>query len=179
MRYLICVVAVLLNLVPSARAQSPNATLNGQVVDSSGGAIAGASVDAVNVATNVKYSTKTNAEGMYVLPDLPPANYEIQVSHAGFKTIVKPDVLLHVRDAVVINFALPLGAVSERVTVEGGAPLVNTTDAAVSTVVDRDFAENLPMNGRSFQTLIQLTPGVVTVGTNGFDNGQFSVNGQR
>src|SRR6266851_2819860 len=181
MRYLICVVAVLLNLVPSARAQSPNATLNGQVVDSSGGAIAGASVDAVNVATNVKYSTKTNAEGMYLLPDLPPANYEIQVSHAGFKTIVKPDVLLNVRDAVVINFTLPLGAVSERVTVEGGAPLVNTQSAEFSTVIDRNFVESLPLNGRSFNTLLQLTPGVVIAPTvNGFSgSGQFSIAGQR
>jgi len=170
---------MLLIVSGSARAQSPNATLNGQVLDSSGGAIAGATVDVVNVATNVKYSTKTNAEGMYLLPELPPANYEIQVSHTGFKTIVKPDVLLNVRDAVVINFTLPLGAVSERVTVEGGAPLINTESAAVSTVVDRQFAENIPMNGRSFQTLIQLTPGVVTIPSNANDGGQFSVNGQR
>lgn len=179
MRYLICVVAVFLTLFTNARAQSPNATLNGQVVDSSGGGISSANVDAVNVATNIKYSTKTNGEGMYLLPDLPPANYEIQISHTGFKTIVKPDVLLNVRDAVVINFTLPLGAVSERVTVEAGAPLINTQDAAVSTVVDRQFAENLPMNGRSFQTLIQLTPGVVLTASTFSDGGQFSVNGQR
>src|SRR6266700_6807499 len=162
MRYLICVVAVFLTLFTSARAQSPNATLNGQVLDSSGGVIAGANVDVVNIATNVKYSTKTNSEGMYFLPDLPPANYEIQVSHAGFKTIVKPDVLLHVRDAVVITFILPLGAVSERVTVEAGAPMVNTTDASVSTVIDQTYVQNMPLNGRSFQDLILLTPGTET-----------------
>src|SRR5260370_1121809 len=179
MRYLICVVAVFLIVSGSLCAQSPNATLNGQVLDSSGGVIAAANVYVVNTATNIKYSTKTNAEGMYLLPELPPANYEIQVSHAGFKTIVKPDVLLNVRDAVVINFTLPLGAVSERVTVEGGAPLINTQDPAVSTVVDRNFAENLPLNGRSFQTLIQLTPGVVLTSSNQGDGGQFSVNGQR
>src|SRR5208282_4701088 len=59
------------------------------------------------------------------------------------------------------------------------APLVDTESATVSTVVDRNFAENLPMNGRSFQTLIQLTPGVVLTANNGYDTGQFSVNGQR
>src|SRR6185312_4521657 len=96
-----------------------------------------------------------------------------------FKTLIKPDIVLNVQDALAINFTLPVGALSETVTVEGGAPLVNTQDAAVSTVVDRNFAENLPMNGRSFQSLIQLTPGVVTVPTNGSDGGQFSVNGQR
>src|SRR6266571_1201606 len=179
MRYLLCFFAIFLIVAVSSRGQSPNATLNGQVLDSSGGVIAGANVDVVNTATNIKYSTKTNAEGMYLLPELPPANYEIQVSHVGFKTIVKPDVLLNVRDAVVINFTLPLGAVSERVTVEGGAPLINTQDAAVSTVVDRQFAENIPMNGRSFQTLIQLAPGVVLTPSTASDSGQFSVNGQR
>ena len=62
---------------------------------------------------------------------------------------------------------------------EGGAPLVNTENATVSTVVDRQFAENLPMNGRSFQTLIDLTPGVTPTVSTGYDSGQFSVNGQR
>ena len=56
---------------------------------------------------------------------------------------------------------------------------INTTDATVSTIVDRQFAENLPLNGRSFQTLILLTPGVVLTASNPSDNGQFSVNGQR
>ena len=65
------------------------------------------------------------------------------------------------------------------VTVEGGAPLIDTQDATVSTVVDRQFAENLPLNGRSFQSLIQLTPGVVLTPSNSYDDGQFSVNGQR
>ncbi len=68
---------------------------------------------------------------------------------------------------------------SEAVTVEGGAPLVNTTSGAVSTVIDRAFVENLPLNGRSFQTLIMLTPGVVVTPTSFNDQGQFSVNGQR
>ncbi len=179
MRYFICVFAIFFIVSGSIRGQSPNATLNGQVLDSSGGLIASAIVDVVNVATNARYSTKTNAEGMYLLPELPPANYEIQVSHGGFKTIVKPDVVLNVRDAVVINFILPLGAVSERVTVEGGAPLINTQDAAVSTVVDRRFVENMPLNGRSFQSLMTLTPGVVLTKAKASEQGQFSVNGQR
>src|SRR5215831_8652351 len=97
MRFLTCLAAILVVVCGIASAQSPNATLRGQVSDSSGGTIAGASIDAVNPATNVRYSTNTNAEGMYVLPELPPASYEIQVSHSGFKTIVKPEVLLNVR----------------------------------------------------------------------------------
>jgi hypothetical protein len=178
-RIAICLVGFALVLAGTVRAQSPNATVNGRVLDTSGGLIADATVEVINEGTNVSSTTRTNSAGIYLIPELPPATYRIQVSHLGFKTIVKPDVILNVRDAVAINFTLPIGAISETVTVEGGASMVDTQDASVSTIVDRQFAENLPMNGRSFQTLIQLTPGVVLTASNENDNGQFSVNGQR
>ncbi len=168
----------LLCLAP-AIAQSPNATINGIVLDPSGAAIAGAQIIVVNDATSVQHEATTNSAGIYVVTNLPPGPYRIQVAKIGFKTIIKPDIVLNVQDALAINFTLPIGAVSEIVTVTGGTPLVNTQDAAVSTVVDRQFAENLPMNGRTFQTLIQLTPGVVLASTNNLDAGQFSINGQR
>src|SRR5260370_13399826 len=168
---LLCVVPVI--------AQSPNATINGLVLDPSGAAIAGAEIIVVNDATSVQHETTTNSAGIYVVTNLPPGPYRIQVAKIGFKTLIKPDIVLNVQDALAINFTLPIGAVSEIVTVTGGTPLVNTQDAAVSTVVDRQFAENLPMNGRSFQTLIELTPGVVLTASNPSDGGQFSVNGQR
>lgn len=160
-------------------AQSPDGNINGLVSDPSSAAVVGAEVVAVNDVTGVQYTTKTNSEGIYVLPSLPPGPYRLQVSKVGFKTIIKPDIVLNVQDALSINFTLPVGATYEVLTVEGGAPLVNTENATVSTVVDRQFAENLPMNGRSFQTLIELTPGVVVIPSNSSDTGQFSVNGQR
>ena len=162
-----------------AVAQSPDGNINGLVLDPSSQLIVGADVIAVNDVTGVRYSTKTNSEGIYVLPNLPPGPYRIQISKVGFKTIIKPDIVLNVQDALSLNFTLPIGAAIEVVTVQGGAPLVDTESAAVSTVVDRHFAENLPLNGRSFQTLIDLTPGVVVTPSNAFDPGQFSVNGQR
>lgn len=171
--------AVFVLSVVSTIAQSPNGNVNGLVLDPSSQLIAGAEVIAVNDVTGVRYSTKTNGEGIYVLPNLPPGPYRVQVSKVGFKTIIKPDIVLNVQGALSINFTLPVGATLETVTVQGGAPLVDTESAAVSTVVDRHFAENLPMNGRSFQTLIDLTPGVVVTPSNAFDPGQFSVNGQR
>jgi hypothetical protein len=160
-------------------AQSPNGTVSGMVLDSSGRAIAGADIIVASDATSLQYSGKTNAEGMYVIPNLPPGMYRAQVSKIGFKTIIKPDITINVQDALAINFTLPIGAVSEIVTVTGGSPLVNTESAAVSTVVNRQFVENMPLNGRSFQTLIALTPGVVLTQTNADSQGQFSVNGQR
>ena len=73
----------------------------------------------------------------------------------------------------------PIGAVSETVTVQGGAPLVNTGSGSVSTVIDRNLVENLPLNGRSFNTLLQLTPGVVIAPSSSSNQGQFSIAGQR
>jgi Carboxypeptidase regulatory-like domain/TonB dependent receptor len=172
--------AMLITLFPGCiLAQSPNGIINGLVIDPSGSVIAGAEIRVVNDATSVQYTGKTNGEGIYVVSDLPPGTYRLQVSKIGFKTLIKPDIVLSVQDSLAINFTLPIGAASETVTVTGGAPLMNTESAAVSTVVDRQFAENLPMNGRSFQTLIQLTPGVVLTPNNEGAEGQFSVNGQR
>jgi Carboxypeptidase regulatory-like domain/TonB dependent receptor/TonB-dependent Receptor Plug Domain len=164
-------------------AQSPDGNINGLVSDPSSAAVVGAEVVVVNDVTRVQYTTKTNNEGIYLFSSLPPGPYRLQVSKIGFKTIVKPDIILNVQDALSINFTLPVGAFHEVLTVEGGASLVNTESAAVSTVVDRGYVENMPLNGRSFQDLILLTPGVVTttpqVGAATGSAGEFSVNGQR
>ena len=165
-----------------ASAQSPNGTVSGIVLDPSGGIIAGADVLIINDETGVQYAGKANNEGYYVVPNIPPGTYRIQVSNSGFKTIIKPDIRIHVEDALAINFTLPIGAASEIVTVQGGAEIINTQNASVSTVIDRNFVESLPLNGRSFNTLLQLTPGVVIASTsnsNGFVHGQFSIAGQR
>jgi len=138
-----------------------------------------ARVQIVNIDTNISMSTETNNEGIYVFTGIKPARYRLLVLKDGFHEVIKPEFTLQVQDHLEQNFGLQIGSVNETVTVEGGAPLINTESATVSTVVDRQFADNLPMNGRSFQTLIQLTPGVVTVPSNGADGGQFTVNGQR
>src|SRR5579872_3791933 len=91
-------------------AQSPNGVINGLVVDPSGRGIVGAEVVVENDVTGLKYTTKTNDEGIYVLPNLPPGPYRLQVSKVGFKTLIKPDIILNVQDALSINFTLPVGA---------------------------------------------------------------------
>jgi hypothetical protein len=179
LRCLICSLFLHFTLVHSSAAQSPTGTISGIVTDPAGATIAGAEVVVVNDSTRVQISTTSNDEGIYVVPNLAPGNYRIQVSKTGFKTIIKPDIVINVQDASAINFVLPLGAVSEIVTIQGGAPLINTESAAVSTVIDRQFVENLPLNGRSFNTLLQLTPGVVIAPTSAVSSGQFSIAGQR
>jgi hypothetical protein len=150
------------------------------VLDLTNHAIAGADILVINDVTGIKYASTTNDEGIYFVPNLPPGPYRLQVSKVGFKTLIKPDIVLQVQDSLSINFTLPVGAVFETMTVESGAPLVNTESAAVSTVIDRTFVESLPLNGRSFNTLLQLTPGVVIAPTSGAAaTGQFSIAGQR
>src|SRR3984957_14773522 len=117
-------------------AQCPDGNINGLVSDNSSAAVVGAEIVAVNDVTGVQYITKTNSEGIYALSHLPPGPYRLQVAKVGFKTIIKPDIVLNVQDALSVNFTLPVGAFHEIVTVEGGAPLVNTENASVSTVVD-------------------------------------------
>ena len=186
MKYVHAVSLLLLTLCSTtlSSAQSTNATLSGVVVDSAGKAITDVNIEILNEATGVQYSGKTNDAGIYTVSILPPGQYRVQVSKIGFKTLIKPGIVLNVQSALALNFTLPVGAVSESITVQAGASLINTTDASVSTVIDRKFVEDIPLNGRSFQDLISMTPGVVTQSPQNSDqvtgySGDFSVNGQR
>jgi len=176
--------AFLAVVLPSgACAQSPTGTISGIVFDPDARAVPGADIIVVNDLTRLQYETKTNEVGLYSVPNLPPGPYRVQASKAGFKTLIKPDIVLNVQDSITINFTLPVGAASIAVTVEGGAPIINTQDASVGTVIDNTYVRNMPLNGRSFQDLILLSPGVVTTSPQtqaslGY-NGEFSVNGQR
>jgi len=160
-------------------AQSTNASLAGRVTDPSKARIVGAKIVVISTQTNVRYEATTNASGEYYFSNLPPDGYLIEVEKPSFKKLIRADVTLHVQDALNIDFEMTVGSASESITVESGAPLVDTESTAVSTVVDRTFVQDLPLNGRTFQTLIMLTPGVVVTPTAAEDQGQFSVNGQR
>src|SRR5260370_15693326 len=159
--------------------QTETATVSGLVTDRTGAAVPGAEMRLLSVERGTVTTTTTNDAGIYVFPSVQTGQYQISIQKQGFKQVDLLGLIVNVQDHIEQNFHLEIGSVAESVTVEASEPLVNTTDAAVSTVVDRQFAENLPMNGRRFQTLIQLTPGVVVTPTNNLDNGQFSVNGQR
>jgi hypothetical protein len=161
------------------RAQSTNASLAGRVTDPTRAVIAKAKIAAISADTNVRYETTSNTSGEYSLANLLPGPYRLEVEKDGFKKMTKPDVTLHVQDALAIDFEMAVGGITESITAEAGVPLLNTESATVSTVVDRTFVQDLPLNGRSFQTLIMLAPGVVVTPTALDNQGQFSVNGQR
>src|SRR5271166_470333 len=161
------------------RAQSTNASITGRVTDPSKALVVDAKVSAISASTTFRYETATNGSGEYYLTNLPPGGYRIEIEKAGFRKLIKPDLIVHIQDALEINFEMTLGSSSESITVEAGAPQVNTESGTVSTVIDSTLVNNIPLNGRSFQTLIMLTPGVVVTATAYDDQGQFSVNGQR
>jgi len=162
-----------------AYAQTDSARISGSVTDSSGALIPEAKVRLVDVDRGSASEVPTGRDGSYNLPNVRPGRYRLEVEKTGFKPLHLTGITVNVQDNLERNCKLDVGPASEAITVEADALNVNTTDATVSTVVDRGFAENLPLNGRSFQTLILLTPGVVPTATSITDQGQFSVNGQR
>jgi len=175
-----CVVIVLLCFASLVLAQMETASLSGRVTDPQGAVVPHTVIEAIENDTNIKTTTETNDAGLYYLPSLHPGSYRLVVSKDGFRQIIQADVVLHVQDILTLNFGLQIGSVNETMTVTGGTPLVDTESASVSTVIDRNFVESLPLNGRSFNTLLQLTPGVVLAQqTSGSATGQFSIAGQR
>jgi hypothetical protein len=164
----------------SAMGQNETATISGLVVDSSGALVRGASVELQSVQRGTITTTKTNDAGIYVITGVVPGQYRVTVRRQGFKQVDLVGLTANVQDHIEQNFRLEVGSVSESVTVNASGININTTDAAVSTVIDRQFIANMPLNGRSLQDLWTLAPGVTQVigATNG-NTGQITVNGQR
>ena len=162
-----------------AHAQTESASIRGSVIDPSGAVIPTATVRLIDINHGLKSEVTTGNGGFYAFAGVLPGHYQMEAEKSGFKLLRLTGITVNVQDNLEENFKLSVGAASEAITVEADTVNINTTDGTVSTVVNRHFAENLPLNGRSFQTLIMLTPGVVLTQTAFDDQGQFSVNGQR
>src|SRR5690349_21131530 len=100
---LLCGAVIVLFSVPLCLAQTERASLSGRVTDPSGAAVVDAEAQATNTDTNFSTTTRTNVQGLYVLPSLPPGRYRVSISKQGFKTITKVDLILHVQDAIAQN----------------------------------------------------------------------------
>jgi hypothetical protein len=187
MKHILQQVAALLLFASALLAQQ--AEISGFVKDPSGEVIPKASVVIQNIETNVQSATTSNGAGVYTLPLLPPGNYRLTVEAPGFEKQVVEGIRLDVGAKLSRTVTLALGTTGELVTVNSDALNINTTDASVSTVIDRQFVDNIPLNGRSFQSLLTLAPGVSLVpaqggaySTSGSSvgyGGEVSVNGQR
>jgi Carboxypeptidase regulatory-like domain/TonB-dependent Receptor Plug Domain len=151
--------------------------VSGLIKDSSGASVPKALVRIQNTDSGIKSETVSNQDGFYALPFLKVGPYEITVEAKGFKIINQTGIRITVGAGERIDFNMEVGQPTESVTVT--AEPGPTESPAVATVVDRQLVENLPLNGRSFQSLVELTPGIVLTPTNVTESGQFSVNGQR
>ncbi len=184
-RVLVAVLLVLSSLISSsATAQEARGTIQGRVVDASGAAIPGASVEVLNVATGVVTPTTTNEEGNYRVPFLIPGNYTVTASLTGFSKFVSDNIEVHVADLLTVDATLKVGAITDEVTVTAVAATVDRTTAELGQVVDARRIAELPIREGSPVELVILAPGV-TVTTDlrsrkaAFNNGlsQFSTDG--
>jgi hypothetical protein len=172
-------VALLLLATPIGLLAQGTATgsIAGRLVDESDAVVPQATVTVINTGTLLQRRVTTSSDGAFVVPLLPPGTYVVRAEHAGFARTELANVQVQIGDQIAVRIQMKVAAVQEVVNVTAGARIQEA--ATVGTVISRAFVENLPLSGRSFQSLIQLTPGVVLTPTDVFKKGQFSVNGQR
>ena len=173
---------------PHVSAQTVAGQISGLVTDPSGAAISGATVVVTDIERNVNMRSVSNESGFYLISPLPPGRYKLRAEKAGFRAHLVELIPIATQQKAEMSIALQVGAVSESVTVTGGAVTVDTTSATLSGVVENKRIIDLPLNGRNVYGLAALTPGVFGfrpasgnggVGE-GFESiGRFTVNGGR
>jgi hypothetical protein len=162
--------------------QSELATLTGVVTDSSGAVLTKVDVTVTNTGTNLSKGSATNESGRYFLPGLKPGLYSVSASLAGFKKYVNAAVTLQVNQTARLDITLDVGEISQEVTVSAEAPLLETETSGRGAVIDGRKIVELPLNGRDYNQLALLSPGVLNTTPRmqsiGF-KGAFKVNGNR
>jgi hypothetical protein len=173
--------ALMLLVAAAALAQSTGA-IQGQVTDSSGAAIANASVTVHNEATGEDRGTVADGSGIYVVPSLAPGRYTVTSKAPGMQTTAATGLVLDVGRTVQQNFQMQVATATQTVQVEGAVPVVESSSATVGAVIDEQVVQNIPLNGRHFVDLALLAPGTVTPPQNGFltaplrGQGSFAIN---
>src|SRR5712692_225817 len=175
-RFLLAIISVLA-LSLSSWSQSTAGRVLVTVSDLSGAAVAGATVVVTDLQRGTSRSITTGEDGTYVAPDLQPGTYKIHVESKGFKSIERPNVLIEVATDVRADFTLQPGQVSETVVVTEEVPLLNTTSATLGGTLSNKEINDLPLNGRNYENLLQLRPGVMRYPGGGFST--TSTNGLR
>jgi Carboxypeptidase regulatory-like domain/TonB dependent receptor len=150
-----------------ALAQYDTGSIVGIVHDQSGAVVAGAKVKVTNTKTGRVYEVTTDSSGNYEVPGLPAGPYQVDAEMAGFKVTRVADIVLYATDRKSINVNLPIGTISDQVTVVAAVTTVNTQSSETGSSIDSNKVSNLPLNGRDFTSLIALVPGSVTTGAFG------------
>jgi hypothetical protein len=159
------VVAVLVTLLVSSDAWAQaTAQISGTVKDQSGGILPGVDVTATQTDTGVARTTVTDESGSFVLSNLAVGPYRFEVSLSGFRSFVQTGIVLQVNASPVINAVLQVGELSETVSVEANAAMIETRNPSVSQVIENERILELPLNGRQVTDLVSLGGGAVQVG---------------
>ncbi len=161
----------------TAMAQTTAGRVLGTLTDQSGAAVAGATVVITDVQRGTSRTITTDESGAYAAPDLQPGTYKIHVEAKGFKSVERTNVLIEVASDVRADFALQPGQVTEMVTISEEVPLINTTSATLGGTLSNKEINDLPLNGRNYENLLQLRPGVMRYPGGGFST--TSTNGLR
>ncbi len=156
----ILVAAALILSVAPALAQMNTGEIDGVVRDPSGAVIVSAAIAAVESGTQLKYSTRTNESGEFLLAQLPVGEYTLTVSKDGFKQAVQSKISMHAGDRLRQAFTLELGMQSETVTISANQSLLQVESAAIQDTVEQQQVMNLPLKGRQFIDLVGTTPGM-------------------
>lgn len=134
--------------------------ISGEVRDSSGALVPGATVTLINVDTNATRNAVSNEAGVYSFPSLRPGNYRLRAEKQGFKATTRTDILLQVQQSIRLDLEMQVGTVSETVEVSASSQMLSTENATVGTVIENKRIVELPLNGRNYLQLVSLAPNV-------------------
>ena len=173
--------------VPIALAQvAPTASLTGTVTDPSGAAVPSAKIHLIHIDTGFERFAVTQTDGYFLFSQVPAGPYRLEAAASGFSLFKQSGLRLNVNTTSTLNIPLAIGSLGESVTVSADAEMINTQSGAISQVVQQQYLQELPLNGRNAASLIRMVPGAVTgVGTttagyaNNSDTINISVNGTR
>ncbi len=149
-------------------AQSYTGRILGNVHDKSDAAMVGAKVSITDVQRNVTRTLYTDSAGEYVAPDLLPGMYKVRAEAKGFKTVERQNILIEVASDVRVDIVMQPGDATETVVVNEEVPLLNTTSATLGGTLSNEEINDLPLNGRNYENLLQLRPGVIRYPGGGF-----------
>jgi outer membrane receptor protein involved in Fe transport len=158
--FLAVISVVLLAWVP-AFSQTNFGRILGTVTDQSGAVIAGVTVVVTDPQRGLSRTQTTDSSGEYLAPSLPPGTYVVRAEARGFQTVERPNVILEVGKDIRVDVTLRAGSESQTITVTEAVPLVDTTSATLGGTISNETLNDLPLNGRNFQNLITLRPGVM------------------
>ncbi len=159
-------------------AQQSSAAINGIVTDPTGSSVEGATISLTAVDTSITRTAVSNSSGAYTFVNILPAQYTLKASKEGFNTISQPQFEMYVNQTATYDFHLAVGSTQQTVTVEAAAAEIQSSTSELGTVINEKAVNELPLNGRNFTQLLQLTPGAspVSVAQNSGGGGGFAGN---